>query len=141
MAMGQSYQQMAADAGIKVNLIVVPGSEYWDSIWLKKSFSVSNWGARPTGVALAVAYRTNAKWNETHWFHDDYDALLDKAKATSDASERRRIYQTAQKMLADEGGVIVPIFSTEVGVIRKGCTGYHPPADHNRPDFDNIVCE
>ncbi len=141
MAMGQSYQQMAADAGITVNLIVVPGSEYWDSIWLKKSFSVSVWSARPTAVALAVAYRKNAKWNETHWYRDDYDALLDKAKTTADAGERRKLYQAAERMLTDEGGVIIPMFSTEVGAIRKGCTGYRPPADSSRPDFDNVTCQ
>jgi len=141
MAMVQSYQQMAADAGIKVNLVVVPGTEYWDSIWLKKPFSVSNWGARPTSVALAVAYRKNAKWNETHWYRDDYDALLDKAKLTADADQRRKLYEAAEKMLTDEGGIIVPIFSTELAVLRKGCTGYRPPADHNRPDFSNIVCQ
>jgi peptide/nickel transport system substrate-binding protein len=141
MAMTQVFQRMAADAGIDINLIVIPASEYWDVIWLKKPFAISNWGMRPTAIALSVAYRKDAKWNETHFFRDDYDALLDKAAATVDDAERRKLYQEAQRMIAEEGGVIIPVFSTTVAATRKGCSGYTPSADHNRPDFTQIVCE
>lgn len=141
LGMAQTYREMAAEAGIKINLLVSPASEYWDAIWLKKPFTVSNWGARPTSTALAVAYRRSAKWNETHWLRDDYDALLDKAAATADPAERRKLYQNAQRMLAEEGGVIIPIFSTVMAVLRSSCAGYQPPADHNRPVFVNVVCK
>jgi len=140
MAMGQIYQQMASEAGVKINLVVVPASEYWDNIWLSKPFSVSNWGARPTASALSVAYRKDSKWNETHWFRDDYEALLDKAAATADADERKQVYREAQELLSNEGGVIIPIFSTAISAQRVGCIGYDTPSDHNRPDFSKIVC-
>jgi peptide/nickel transport system substrate-binding protein len=141
MAMVQAYQQMAADAGIKVNLVVTPPSEYWDSVWLKKPFAVSNWGARPTVSALSVAYRQTSKWNETHWNNPEYERLLDEASKTKDDQERREIYQRAEKMLSEDGGVIVPIFSTEIAVLRKGCVGYTPPADHNRQSFLEVHCQ
>lgn len=141
MAMTQAFQQMAAEAGIEVNLIVSPAGEYWDNVWLKQPFAISNWGMRPTAIALAVAYRQGAKWNETHFFRDDYDALLDKAAQTVNAAERRKIYQEAQKMIAEEGGVIIPVFSATIAATRKGCSGYTPSADHNRPNFANILCE
>ena len=57
MAMVQAYQQMASEAGIKVNIINEPAGEYWDTIWLKQPFAVSNWGMRTTPAALSVAYR------------------------------------------------------------------------------------
>lgn len=141
MPMVQAYQQMAAEAGITVNLVVGPAAEYWDTIWLKKPFAISTWGMRPTPIALAVAYRKGAEWNETHFFRDDYDALLDEAAGTLDASARRKLYQQAQRMIAEEGGVIIPIFSATVAALRKGCTGYTPSADHNRPNFKDIACE
>ena len=59
MAMVQAYQQMASEAGIKVNIINEPAGEYWDTIWLKQPFAVSNWGMRTTPAALSVAYRKN----------------------------------------------------------------------------------
>jgi peptide/nickel transport system substrate-binding protein len=141
MQMTQAYQQMAAEAGIKVNLIVSPAGEYWDNVWLKQPFAISNWGMRPTAIALAVAYRKGAKWNETHFERDDYDALLDKAAQTIDDAERRKLYQAAQKMIAEEGGVIIPVFSATVAATRKGCSGYTPSADHNRPNFREIACD
>lgn len=141
MAVTQVYQQMAAEAGVKIELLVTPASEYWDSIWLKQPFAISNWGMRPTAIALSVAYRKDAKWNETHFFRDDYDALLEKAARTIDDAERRKLYQEAQRMIAEEGGVIIPVFSATVAATRKGCSGYTPSADHNRPNFANIACE
>jgi peptide/nickel transport system substrate-binding protein len=141
MQMVQAYQEMAAEAGIKVNLLVGPAGEYWDVIWLKKPFAISTWGMRPTPIALAVAYRKDAAWNETHFFREDYDALLDKAAQTLDADARRKLYQEAQRMIAEEGGVIIPIFSSTIAATRKGCSGYTPAADHNRPNLLNIACE
>lgn len=141
MAMVQAYQQMASEAGIKVNIINDAPGEYWDTIWLKQPFAVSNWGMRTTPAALSVAYRKNAKWNETHFYFDKYDALLDKAATTLDPGERRKLYQEAQRLIAEEGGVIIPMFANIVAATRKGCSGYTPASDHNRPDFSEIVCQ
>jgi peptide/nickel transport system substrate-binding protein len=141
MAMVQAYQQMASEAGIKINIINEPAGEYWDTIWLKQSFAVSNWGMRTTPAALSVAYRKDSQWNETHFRLDAYDALLDKAATTLDADARRKLYQEAQRMIAEEGGVIIPMFANIVAATRKGCTGYTPASDHNRPDFSEIACE
>jgi peptide/nickel transport system substrate-binding protein len=141
MAMVQAYQQMASEAGIKVNIINESPGEYWDTIWLKQPFAVSNWGMRTTPAALSVAYRKKAPWNETHFFSDKYDRLLDQAATTLDPEARRKLYQEAQRMIAEEGGVIIPMFANIVAATRKGCTGYTPASDHNRPDFSEIVCE
>jgi peptide/nickel transport system substrate-binding protein len=96
---------------------------------------------RTTPAALSVAYRKAAPWNETHFYRDDYDALLDQAATTLDADARRKLYQNAQRLIAEEGGVIIPMFANIVAATRKGCSGYTPPSDHNRPDFSEIACE
>jgi peptide/nickel transport system substrate-binding protein len=44
-------------------------------------------------------------------------------------------------MIAEEGGVIIPVFSATVAATRKGCSGYTPSADHNRPNFREIACD
>lgn len=141
MAMVQMYQAMAAEAGIKVNIINDAPGEYWDTIWLKQPFAVSNWGMRTTPAALSIAYRKTAKWNETHFYLDKYDALLDQAATTLDPDARRKLYQEAQRLIAEEGGVIIPMFANIVAATRKGCSGYTPASDHNRPDFSEIVCD
>ena len=141
MAMVQAYQQMASEAGIKVNIINESAGEYWDNIWLKQAFAVSNWGMRTTPAALSVAYRKKTPWNETHFYLDKYDALLDQAATTLDPAARRKLYQEAQRLIAEEGGVIIPMFANIVAATRKGCSGYTPASDHNRPDFTQIACD
>ena len=88
-----------------------------------------------------MPYRTGAAWNETHWARDDYDALLDKANATADPAERAKILGEAQRILATEGGVVMPIFASVVSALRKGCTGYRPHIQVNFIDYRNLECK
>jgi peptide/nickel transport system substrate-binding protein len=137
----QVYQQMAADAGIKVNIIMSPADSYWNEVWLKRPFLTSTWGGRPTAEALSIAYLTTAQFHETHWSRPDYDALIVKANGTVDAAERRKLYQQAQKLLSEEGGVIVPAFMPVLAAVRKGCSGYEPNNNVNNNDFSGLACE
>jgi peptide/nickel transport system substrate-binding protein len=137
----QAYAQMALAAGIKVNVINAPADSYWDDIWLKKPFVVSYLAARPPGEALALNLLSTSKWNETHWYRKDYDALLEKAAATADADARRAIYQQAQQLVAEEGGIIGPLFNEIVSVLRKGCSGYQPNIDATVYDYRNLRCD
>lgn len=141
LIMAQAYQQMAAEAGITVNITVTPAAEYWDTVWLKQPFASSYWSQRPPVSGLSVAYRKNSEWKETHWDRPDYEALLDQAAATVDPDARRDIYKQAGKLLAEEGGVIVPVVSVTIGALGKGCTGWAPPTDPNRQDFSAVICE
>ena len=43
---------LAADAGIKVKIIMSPADSYWNVVWLKRPFLTSTWGGRPTAEAL-----------------------------------------------------------------------------------------
>lgn len=137
----QLYQQMAAEAGIKVNIIMSPADSYWNEIWLKRPFITSNWGGRPTAEALSIAYLSKAQFPETHWYRKDYDDLIMKANATVDEAERRKIFQEAQRLLAEEGGVIVPAFASVAAALRKGCSGYEPNNNVNNNDFSTLQCE
>jgi len=137
----QLYQQMAADAGIKVNLIMSPADSYWNEIWLKRPFLTSTWGGRPTAEALSIAYLSKAQFPETHWYRKDYDDLIMKANGTVDAAARRTIFQQAQKLLADEGGVIVPAFASVNAAMRKNCSGYEPNNNVNNNDFSAFHCD
>lgn len=137
----QLYQQMAADAGIKVNIVMSPADSYWNEIWLKRPFITSNWGGRPTAEALSIAYLSKAQFPETHWYRADYDALIEKANGTVDAEERRKLFQEAQRLLAEEGGVIVPAFASVSAALRKGCSGYEPNNNVNNNDFSAFRCE
>jgi peptide/nickel transport system substrate-binding protein len=137
----QLYQQMAADAGIKVNIIMSPADSYWNAVWLKRPFLTSDWGGRPTAESLSIAYLTKTQYNETHWYRQDYDQLISQANATVDPAARRKIFQSAQRLLAEEGGVIVPGFASVVAAMRHGCSGYEPNNNVNNNDFSAFHCD
>ena len=140
VAMAQVYKQQAAMAGVNVNVIVGPASEYWDNVWLKHSFEMSGWNARPPGEALSIAYRCNAAYPETHWCNKKYDAMLDKAITTVNAKQRRKLYQQVAKMMSLQGGEIIPAFVYTVAAERTACTGYKPRVQLYRADFRFVHC-
>jgi peptide/nickel transport system substrate-binding protein len=137
----QLYQQMAAEAGINVNIINSPADSYWNEVWLKRPFLTSSWGGRPTAEALSIAYLSDSQFPETRWFREDYDALIREANMTVDPQKRRELFQSAQRLLAEEGGVIVPAFASVVAAMRKGCSGYEPNNNVNNNDFSAFHCE
>ena len=140
MNVAQAFVQMAAEAGIEVELNQVPAGTYWSETWLKVPFMVSGWGPRPPSAALSVAYRKEANWNETHWFRDDYDALLDRAGATLDDAERIELWKQAQKLLAEEGGAIITAFYPSIAALRAECTGHVPHPTTFYFDFREVMC-
>jgi peptide/nickel transport system substrate-binding protein len=138
--LAQVYAQMAAPAGIKVNVITSPAEGYWDTVWLKKPAVISYTAARPPAEALTLNLKSSSEWNETHWKRADFDALVVKAGQTADGQERTKLYREAERIVADEGGMIVPIFTSVVSGLRKGCTGYAPNIDVNRIDYSGLSC-
>lgn len=140
MLLAQVYAQMAAPAGIRVNVITSPAEGYWDTVWLKKPAVISYTSARPPAEALTLSLNSKSEWNETHWKRDDFDQLVVKAGQTADENERKDLYRNAQQIVADEGGMILPVFTSVVAGLRKGCTGYKPNVDVNRIDYAELTC-
>ncbi|MDH4568851.1 ABC transporter substrate-binding protein [Pseudomonas sp. BN414] len=140
LLLAQVYAQMAEPAGIKVNVITSPAEGYWDTIWLKKSAVISYTSARPAAEALTLSLNSASEWNETHWKRPDFDALVVKAGQTADEQERNALYRDAQSIVAQEGGMILPVFTSVVAGLRKGCTGYQPNVDVNRIDYAQVDC-
>jgi peptide/nickel transport system substrate-binding protein len=125
----EAYAQMAACGNIRVNLIKNPADGYWDTIWLKQPFLTSSWGFRPPGEAFGIAYISEAKYPETHFYNTEFDSLVKEASGTVDQTARENLYKSAQKILSEEGGVIVPGFLATVAAMRNGCTGYTAEAN------------
>jgi peptide/nickel transport system substrate-binding protein len=139
--MVQLYKQQAAKAGIQVNVITGPASEYWDNVWLKHPFQVSAWSARPAGLALSIAYLQNAPYPESHWKVPAYDALIQKANTTVDPAARSALYKKAGKMLTQRGGEIIPMFQRVVAAQRSNCSGYVPSIQFVQFDLTRLQCK
>ena len=112
---GQLYSESARPAGINLEVVREPEDGYWSNVWLKDPFMASYWGGRPTeDWMFSQVYSSGADWNETFWDHERFNELLVAARAELDAAKRREQYVEMQRILRDEGGVIVPVFMSYV---------------------------
>jgi peptide/nickel transport system substrate-binding protein len=109
------YREHAAKAGIEINVVREPNDGYWSNVWLKKPWCAVYWSGRPTeDWMFSTAYAAGAPWNDSFWEHERFNKLLIEARAELDESKRRAMYVEMQTIVRDEGGVVVPMFNSDV---------------------------
>lgn len=121
------------DAGIDARRKILPGAVFW-SAWRDYPFSATEWNMRPLGVQiLALAYRSDAPWNETHYANPEFDALLARAMAIADADARREMMAGLERMLREDGVLIQPYWRTlhRHAAPRVQNIAMHPTFEHH----------
>jgi peptide/nickel transport system substrate-binding protein len=109
------FQETASKAGIDVTVVREPNDGYWSDVWLKKPFCLSGWGERPTpDIIFTLGYASGGDWNESHFEHERFHTLLVDARAELDDKKRGEMYSEMQRILHDEGSVIIPIFNNRI---------------------------
>jgi peptide/nickel transport system substrate-binding protein len=109
------YKEHAAKAGITINVVREANDGYWSNVWMKKPWCASYWGGYSTeDTMFSTGYSPGAAWNDTQFNHEAFDKLLIEARAELDEAKRREMYREMQRILRDEGGVIVPMFANAV---------------------------
>ena len=111
----QLYQASARAAGINIHVIREADDGYWVNTWMKKPWSMSYWGGRPTeDWMFTVAYAKGGSWNETFWSNDAFMKLLVEARAELDSAKRAVMYAEMQRLVRDEGGAVIPMYANNV---------------------------
>ena len=102
-----AVQQMAAPAGIKLEVKTVPWAVFNSTVYKKKSLYVNNWFGRGTIDETLYAYfRTGGGWNEGEFSKPELDRMLDEGRSTVDMEKRKKIYAQAQQFIHDEGHMV-----------------------------------
>ena len=103
-------QGQLAPAGIKLNINVMPQTQYWD-IWTTTPFGITAWTHRPLGtMVLSVGYRTGVPWNESGYASKEFDAALDEAESLVDVEQRRAAMEKVEKILQDAAVIVQPLW-------------------------------
>jgi len=137
-ALTEIYQQDAALAGITVNIVTTSSDGFWTEQWMVEPFVMTCWNARGADAALNEIYRGGGSWNESYWAVDEFDALLDAARAEKDPDIRRQHYLDAQLMLHNDGGTIIPYYNNLIRV-QKACVDGIPPLSNVWIDWDGMT--
>jgi peptide/nickel transport system substrate-binding protein len=124
-------QQNCAEAGIRIQLNVVPATEYWP-VWNKVPFGLTYWAHRPLAVqTLDLAYRSNAAWNETHLADPEFDKALDAAMAIIDVKKRGAAMASVERILQDRAVIVQPFWLDKFTAISPKLHGYQQhPSDY-----------
>jgi peptide/nickel transport system substrate-binding protein len=108
------FKEHAAKAGITINVVREPNDGYWANVWNtdNRGWAMCYWGGRPTeDWMFSTAYAEGAEWNDSSWEHEEFNKLLIAARAELDDAKRRDMYVEMQRLVSDEGGVMVPVFN------------------------------
>ena len=112
------YKEHARAAGITIEVVREPNDGYWSNVWMNKPWCMCYWGGRPTeDWMFSTAYAEGADWNDTFWSHETFNKLLVDARAELDEAKRREMYVEMQTIVANEGGVVVPMFANNMDVL------------------------
>ena len=138
--MSQVFAEQAAQAGIVINVIQTPADAFWDDVWLTQNFVTSAWSRRPVIVAEGMAFNCESQYPESHWCRPEFDDLMAKAASTLDETERIGYLHQMQQMIADDGGVIIPMFVHALAGVRADCGGWTPHVQNFNNDWSQIQC-
>ncbi len=101
-AVCEAMRDQLKDAGITLNVNVMPQSKYWE-VWTTAPMSATSWTHRPLGtMVLSLAYRAGVAWNETGYNNPEWEKYLDAAEATLDVEERRAKMEPVERILQDD---------------------------------------
>jgi peptide/nickel transport system substrate-binding protein len=128
----EAMRDQVKDAGINLKINVMPAAKYWE-IWDKTPFGCTAWTHRPLGtMAMSLAYRAGAPWNESRYNNPDFDKALDAAEAVLDPNARKAKLAVAEKILQDDAVMVLPLFRPVYTIVGKNINGYegHPTQYH-----------
>ncbi|MEQ3624795.1 MAG: ABC transporter substrate-binding protein [Celeribacter sp.] len=124
-AMAVVLREMAKPGGWTINVKTMDHPSYLDQVWKKGAFYVGYYNMQPTeGTIFNLLFTSDASWNETRWNNAEFDALVAKADATTDATARAELYAEAQKLMREEVPALVPCFFDLLGARGENVMGY-----------------
>jgi peptide/nickel transport system substrate-binding protein len=128
----QAFKEMAAPAGIRIKLNILPSPQYWE-IWDKTTFGFTGWTHRPLDtMVLSLAYRCRdgkpGAWNETKWCDPAFEKMLDEAEGILDHKERRKVIAKVQVYQRENGTIGLPVWRSVLQAADKRLRNYriHP---------------
>lgn len=122
----EAMRDQLKDAGIKLNINVMPASKYWE-IWDKTPFGATAWTHRPLGtMAMSLGYRTGVPWNESAYSSAEFDAALDQAESLLDVEQRREALGNAAQIMQDDSIMVMSIWRPVYTIVTNDVHDYPP---------------
>ena len=125
-------QREGAKIGANFDVKKVTTDGYWGAVWLKEPIAAASWNMRPTAnLMLTLAFKGDAKWNETRWKNEQFDQLLVDVRGETDPDARRQKYCDLQTMVHEGNGMSLPMHRNYVDAVASHVKGLtHVPLNN-----------
>lgn len=124
--MAVAFANSVRDAGIRATVSNESADSYYTEIWMQKPAMVTYWfTGRPVDQLLNQIFRSGSSYNESAWSNEQFDSVLDAARAEVDPERRIQHYQDAQQIIVEEGATITPMFADRLVGISTDVVNYH----------------
>ena len=118
-------QRECKKVGFDLKIKKVPNDGYWGAIWNKDPFHVSSWNMRPSAnIMMTLAYKSDAKWNESAWKEPKIDKLLGDMRAELDPKKRYEYSCAAQKLIHEGSGTLIATHRAYIDAKAKNVKGF-----------------
>ncbi|MDT8305928.1 MAG: ABC transporter substrate-binding protein [Anaerolineae bacterium] len=133
----ETWQQ---NLGIEVHVKLVAPEEFWKQLARPgANVPVGGWWADYPDPDNFL--RVDVALDLPQWRHEGYQALLERAARITDQEERLRLYQRAERILAEEA-VLVPLYYQPFHLMLKPWVKRYPTAAVKNPGFwKDVVIE
>lgn len=124
-----ALRQMAAPAGFNITVESMPHDTYLSNVWMQGNFYMGYWGMQPTvDATFRLLLTSDASYEDTAWYNEEFDALVDRGRRTLDPAERAEIYAEAQELMLEDRPYIIPFFEDVLTASREHVQGWtmHP---------------
>lgn len=122
----QVLAQNAAEAGITINVKVVPVDLFYGQYYLSTPFSMDYFSYNTYFGQVAQAVVPGSPFDSTHWSDPEYLDLYSKALSTTDAAVRAELKKAMQAIEFERGAFIVPIRSVVADLVGPRVAGITP---------------
>ena len=121
------FQDMAKRANVRISVNTVPADIFLSKYWLKHNFFVTNWNGRTTLYEmLALAYQSDAQWNESQWKSKAIDDLIEGVRREQEPAKRKAVFAEIQKMFIEDSPAIIAYHRPSVMAYRKHLKDFVP---------------
>lgn len=121
-------QQMAKEAGFDISIQNTPWDVFLNTVWEKRPFYINNWFARPTTdtsiLPFFVTRDKGGSLNDYYYSNPEVDRLLLAAQGELNPDARRKLYATAQKLIAEDGPAVIAFFKNNITAFNTRVVGY-----------------
>ncbi|MCK4541880.1 MAG: ABC transporter substrate-binding protein [Spirochaetales bacterium] len=103
----QTLKELAAPAGINLDLKGFPRDIYLSQYWMNGPLLLTGWGGRvDPSMLLMLAYHSEGPWNESHMNDPEIDDLISLIKGEVVDAQRQKYYAKLQEVFFERGTVI-----------------------------------